>query len=99
MTTTTPLLKTPTRTKLAKHKPVVRKLCELAAEFDQVGNFYGRFTGAHNNLLRDEADRCAAQLRLVASFVIQRVYTERQGYDWVRASWRVLTAIGRANIR
>ena len=96
MTTTTTL--TPPRRVIAKQSPVVKRLYQLADEFTKTGDYYGRFTGSHNAHLRDEADRCAAQLLLVASFVRQRVYTEQQGYDWCRASWRIICAIGRANI-
>jgi len=88
----------PTRTQLKKQSPIVKRLYGLAVEFDDAARFYGAHGGLHNCMLRDESTRCAAQLRLVASFVRQQVYTERQGYDWIKASWRIINAIGRANI-
>lgn len=78
--------------------PVLHRLAELAREFDNAAAHYSQFAGEHNALLRSEANRAAGQIRLVANLVRDRIYSQSQGADWVRAAWRVVSAIGRSNI-
>ena len=78
--------------------PVVVKLEALAKEFDATGDYYARFAGEHNDLLRRESKRSARQLRAVAEQVQYRGYTEAYGAYWLKAGWRIIVAIGRGHI-
>jgi len=88
----------PTPLTLPPRAPIVRKLYKLAAEFDQAANYYQRLDGSHNDLLHHECVRAAAQLRTVARGVAHQTTKQEQGVDWLRAGWRIITAIGRSNI-
>jgi hypothetical protein len=79
--------------------PVYRRLTELATEFEMCAGYYERWTGSHNELLAHESHRAAAQLRVVAEFVRVGLYSQQAGAIWVRAAWRIITAIGRANLQ
>lgn len=79
--------------------PLVTKLLDLSTEFDEAAIEYARFSGTHNDLLRDESRRAARQLRHIASLVDRGEYSQQSGVIWLKASWRVLTAIGRANLK
>lgn len=81
-----------------KRTPVVKRLWQLAREFDAAADHYNRFTGSHNELLQHEASRAACQLRFVATLIIDGTYSQTQGVHWIRASWRIINAIGRARI-
>lgn len=78
---------------------LLRRLRELASEFEHASAFYGQFTGEHNALLVSETKRAGQQLRLVCVLVRIGSMSQRDGAIWLRAGWRIITAIGRANIR
>lgn len=82
----------------AKKSPVIRRLGELAREFDDAAAYYAKYSGEHNALLRAEANRSAGQLRLVSTLVVNGTFTQTQGADWIKAGWRVINVIGRSNL-
>lgn len=77
---------------------LVLRLRQHAIEFEAAAQHYARYTGTHNALLRDESHRAAAQLRLVAQFVVDGTYNAQHALHWLRASSHILNAIGRANL-
>lgn len=82
----------------AEQCEIIQKLRKLAREFDDASEYYARYVGAHNELLTFESRRAAAQLRFVARLVANGTYNEHRGAIWLRAGWRIITAIGRANL-
>lgn len=78
--------------------PLVRRLRDLANEFDDAAVEYSKYSGSHNELLRHESLRAARQLRIVAYRVDRGEYSQAYGAIWLRAAWRIITAIGRANL-
>ena len=81
-----------------RDSPLVRRLMQLAAEFDVAADEYAKCSGAHNELLRDESIRASEQLQTVADLVCSGEYSQQRGADWLKAAWRIITAIGRANL-
>jgi hypothetical protein len=79
--------------------PVIRRLRELSEEFDQVAVHYSSVRSERSALLYGECKRAAHQLRLVANLVGEGFYTQTQGADWLKAAWRIITAIGREHIK
>jgi hypothetical protein len=79
--------------------PLVRRLKETAVEFDLAYAYYVQLPGEHNALLRVESRRAATQLQKVAQLVERGEWSQQRGLDWLKAAWRILTAIGRNNIK
>jgi len=85
--------------KVAPDRPLPRRLLQLAVEFDQAAVEYAKYAGTHNALLHDEAQRAARQLRAVREQVIWGEKPQSYGALWLHAAWRIITAIGRANLK
>jgi hypothetical protein len=77
---------------------LVTRLELMADEFDDAGRYYAKFSGEHNWLLSSQSRRAASQLRIVADRILNGRASQQQGYDWLRAGWRIISAIGRQNI-
>jgi hypothetical protein len=77
---------------------LVRRLRAMADEFDDVGRYYARYASDRNKLYSTQAHHAAAQLRTVAINVQRGTFTQQQGFLWLRAAWRIISAIGRQNI-
>jgi hypothetical protein len=77
--------------------PLVVRLDSVADEFQDAAIHYSKYSG-RSRFLAAEARRAESQLRTVSAKVKAGEYSERQGYDWLRAAWRIINAIGRQNI-
>ena len=90
---------TPSRHEARRQLPIVLRIQALASEFDNAARWYSEFDGSHSALLADESKRIAAQLRCVATFIINDIYDQEQGMDWLRAGARIINAIARSNLK
>ena len=81
------------------HSAVTSRLLQLAVEFDAAATTYSRYAGDHSALLQGEATRAGHQLRRAADLVTSGAWSESRGAVWVKAGWRIITAIGRANLK
>jgi len=86
------------RPRVAATRPLPRRLLQLAVEFEDAAVMYAKWSGSHNALLRDESLRAARQLRAVREQVMSGEQSQSYGAIWLRAAWRIITAIGRANL-